>query len=650
MPKRAQQPAADRCTALEGAAPAALRTGLPGWTVALLLAVLLLVVYGGSLSGPFIFDDRNSVVENDSIRALWPLIGKEKPGPLNPPVELPTSGRPLVNLSFAINYQLGGLEPFGYRIANVVMHFCSALLVYAIVNRTLLLPLFDGRFESAHTYLAAAIALLWALHPLQTEAVVYVTQRTELMMAFFYLATMCCALRFWAAPENTTSKTAWLLLAVASCVCGMASKEVMVSAPLIVLLFERTFLRDSFVESLRRSWRLYCGLAATWLVLLTLAMGQPHRESAGFAVGVPAYDWWLTQSKVFFLYLKLILFPWPLLIHYEFPYFHSLREAWPFVLALAFVGAGVLYLLWKNRPLGFVGTWMFAILAPTFVIPIATELVAERRMYLALIAPVAVLAVCGYELIRHRKEKGFATANAIEDRRPQKTLIWAAGAIAVAFCFISGTRLGAYGNELGLWTQVLESYPGDSIAHQNVGAELEKMGDDSGALEHYREATRLNPNAGHAHYVLGEFLRKHGSNDGAILHFKEAARIWPKNVAIRNNLGVTQYVAGRNDEAIDTFREAIEIDPNYWMARQNLGIAYRKGGKLDDSIAALQAALQLSPESPDLYIDLARSYRALHQPNKAAEILNLGIEISNAAGNIDAAGRIKTQLQAMSTP
>src|SRR5215475_6867376 len=118
----------------------------PGWAVAAALAVFIGVVYVPAINVPFIFDDRPCIVENNSIVSLWPLIGIAKPGPLNPPTELPTSGRPLVNLSFAINYHFGKLNPAGYRFVNLALHWCSAMLLWAITRRTLRLPYFGDRF------------------------------------------------------------------------------------------------------------------------------------------------------------------------------------------------------------------------------------------------------------------------------------------------------------------------------------------------------------------------------------------------------------------------------------------------------------------------------------------------------------------------
>ena len=164
------------------------------------------LVYGGSLHAPFVFDDRQSIVDNYSITTLWPPWGDgELPGPLTPPHDISTAGRPLVNLSLALNYHFGHLDPTGYHALNMVLHVLAALLVCTIVRRTLRLAYFAGRFDHVAEVLALVAAIIWTVHPLQTETVEYVTQRTELLVGLFYLATLYGSLRYW---EAATSRTA----------------------------------------------------------------------------------------------------------------------------------------------------------------------------------------------------------------------------------------------------------------------------------------------------------------------------------------------------------------------------------------------------------------------------------------------------------
>ena len=326
------------------------------------------------------------------------------------------------------------------------------------------------------------------MHPLVTETVVYVTQRTELMVAFFYLATLYCSLRYWTVlpllPEEGhqsilplplgegrgegalanqyyhRNRTTWLLLAVLGCLAGMASKEVMVSAPLMVLLFERTFVAGSLKTALRRSWPLYAGISVTWILLLVICLGAPHGDSAGFGLGVDAYVWWLTQAKVFWMYMKLAIWPSPLLIHYQLPYLTTLADAWMYVVPLLIVGIIVLILLWRNRPIGFLGAWVFAILAPTFAVPIVLEMAAERRMYLPLVALVVPVVVGGY-LVVQWLQKRWTSARSLFfgfnfARLASTSLVIL---LALTFGLVSAKRLAAYSDEMTLWRRCCSTSP-----------------------------------------------------------------------------------------------------------------------------------------------------------------------------------------------
>lgn len=619
------------------------RGGPPAWSVFLMLGFLIAAVYGPAISVPWVFDDRATIFSNDSILSLWPLVGISKPGPLNPPGELPTSGRPLVNLTFAINYYFGEFNPAGYHAVNITMHFLSSLFIWAIVRRTLWLPYFGGRYDRNGGWLASIVAVLWALHPLQTEAVIYVTQRTELQMALCYLATLYCCMRYWAA-QGTPKSTLWLSLAVVASLAGMASKEVMVSAPLIALLFDRTFISGSLGSALMRSWRLYLSLAATWLLLLALNASAPHSDATGFALGVSGPMWWLTQSKVFFMYLKLVFWPWPLLFHYSMPYLKTFGESWTYVIPLLLMGLATLWLLWKNRPLGFLGTWFFALLSPTFVIPIVTEIAAERRMYLPLLLPVIIVVLGGYHLIVWTTRKQEAVPTAESDRASLLGIGMPAVLLAFVYCLVSSLRLGAYTSELNLWTEVVTAQPGNSMAHHALGAYYQNLGDDDNAIAEFQEAIRLNPDAAQVHYMLALLLQKHGRNDEAVAHFAEAVRVIPKSPALWNDLGVGQYVANRNEDAVASFHKVLALDPNFWKAYRNLAAAYWKLDRRQEALDAYESALQLRPDAVEVYIDLAKALKANKEPDKSAETLKRGLEVARSIGDAENAERINQML------
>jgi len=345
------------------------------------------LAYWNSFTGPFVFDDVASVVDNLQIREWWHVGGL-----LTSERELPVAGRPLVNASFALNYALGGLDVRGYHAWNVAVHLVCALLVFALVRLTLQQPALRDRFSSRAPDLSFAVALLWALHPLNTEAVDYVTQRTESMMALFYLATLVASAR----AVHEPSRLGWPIAAVVLCAAGMACKESMVTAPVMVAIYDRTFVFGSFKEAVARRWRFYAGLAATWAILVLLLLAGARIHSAGFSSGVGVWTYLLNQTVMIVRYLHLSIWPWSLVSNYGWPAPLTLADVLPEAAAVCALLAATLVAMFRWPSLGFAGCWLFLTLAPTSsVVPIATEVGAERRMYLPLVSLIALAVVGG---------------------------------------------------------------------------------------------------------------------------------------------------------------------------------------------------------------------------------------------------------------
>ncbi|HEX7598176.1 MAG TPA: hypothetical protein VF518_08170, partial [Polyangia bacterium] len=320
-----------------GAAPAARPRKI--WGAVGLLVAAIVAAYANSFHGPFLFDDVPSIIENQSIRSLGSLQVLAAP-----PDAITTAGRPVVNLSLAINYAIGGLAVEGYHVVNLALHILAALALFALVRRTLLLPTLSAQFGAAATGLALAVALLWAVHPLQTESVTYVVQRAEAIVGLFYLLTLYCFLRGATADRGR----AWYAAAVGACALGMASKEVMVSAPLVTVLFDRTFLAGSFRESLRRRWRLWLAMAATWALLALLHhLSRNRGGSAGFGLGMTAWAYARTQFGCIMHYLRLTVWPTPLVLDYGYPIARTAAEIVPYALGVfVLIAATVAGLVW----------------------------------------------------------------------------------------------------------------------------------------------------------------------------------------------------------------------------------------------------------------------------------------------------------------
>jgi tetratricopeptide (TPR) repeat protein len=477
----------------------------PVQRVAIVLAMLTLLAYLDSFTGLYLFDDGGAIIDNPTIRqfstALDPI-----------PNGTPVSGRPLVNLTFAINYAMSGLRVWSYHATNLAIHFLAALALFGLLRRALLLPAIAPRFRENALEISATVTLLWAVHPLQTESVSYLSQRAEALMGLFYLLTLYAFVR---GVEGGDWK--WRAASVLACLAGMASKEVMASAPLIVLLFDRTFCAGSFVAALRQRAGYYLALAATWLLLIAEMV---HVGSRGGAVGtglkIDSWHYALTQFHAIALYLGLSLWPHPLTFDYGTTTVASLGAVWPEALLVVALGMATLYYIGKHSALGFIGAWFFAILAPSSsIVPLAKQTIAEHRMYLPLAAVLllvvlAVHAACG----RAR----FAAI------------------LALPLIVLTLLRNDDYANGVTIWTQSIARYPDNSRAHVNLGNAYVNAGQLHSGAEQYEIALRLDPNRPDAYNNLGVAEAALGETAKAEADYRAALRIWPDWDKPRENL------------------------------------------------------------------------------------------------------------------
>jgi protein O-mannosyl-transferase len=590
------------------AAPAAcLPAGVAVALAALVLGGAVFAVYGWFLHAPFIFDDIPCIVNNPSIMHLSPLWGDTPgSGPLWPPQDFTTAGRPLVNLTLAMNVGYGGLDPAGFHFFNVLLHVFTSLLVWVVVRRTLTLDYFQGRFRHVADPLALLVAILWAVHPLQTEAVEYVSQRTELLMGLFYLATLAASLQYILATSRAAGAV-WCVLATMACLAGMACKEVMVSVPVVVLLYERTFIAVTFRRALTRSWPLYLGLALGWALLFALNWHGPRSASAGFHLDVPAYVWWCTQAKVLLIYLKLACWPWPLVIHYDVPYLDRLSTAWPWALSGLLLGVATLVLLWHRRAAGFVAASVLLILSPTLVVPIISEVAAERRMYLPL-APLMALAVGAAYLGIDRGGRRLSgrTSQTSSWRIAIGTTTVVALSIAIAFGIVSIYRLTAFKDPLVLWQDAVARQPHNHVAHINYGIELLNRKQLEQAIEQFEQSLQLaDEDFAKIHMELGTALSLSGRSQEAIPHFEQALQLVPEEPAkVHQFLAISLVNAGRPEDAIAHYQQAIEIGPDSGELRRKLALAFAAAGRDKEAISCFESALRAGFDSAELYNDL----------------------------------------------
>ena len=604
-----------------------------GWRLfaaAGVLALAALGAYWNSFRVPFLLDDSFAIGDNPSIRRLG-QIGDV----LAPPAFATTTGRPLLNLSFALNYAWGGLSVRGYHVVNWLIHVCAGLALLGIVRRTLLLPSLRGRYGASALPLAGFASLLWTLHPLQTESITYISQRAESLMGLFYLLTLYSFIRsihsglreddsrieaseledrslLSSLPSVKTSGSSWpgvgwRALSVAACLCGMATKQVMVTAPVLVLLYDRAFISGSFRSAwVNRRWY-YAGLAASWLLLGFLMQQSSLAEvNAGFGSEVGWLSYAFTELRVVVGYLKLAFWPCPLVFDYGTEvYVADPLAVLPHGLALAAILAGV-GVAWHRSPkVGFLGCCFFLILAPTStVIPIAEQPMAESRMYLPL-AALMVLAV----LVIHT----FF----------QRRAFVALGAAAIVLGVLTVSRNDDYRSEAGIWGDTIAKIPRNSRGHGNYGMALARVpGRLPEAIDHYRESLRIRPDFALAHNnIANAFSEMPGQLPLAIFHYKEALRLEPGHAVAHNNLAnALVKMPGQLAGAIAHYEEALRLRPDYAGAHNNLANALaRVPGRQAEAIGHYEEALRLNPDSIEAHCNLANTLVA--EPGRLADAI-----------------------------
>jgi tetratricopeptide (TPR) repeat protein len=591
----------------------------PGWWRPASIIAAGAIAYSNALRGPFIFDDFDTILGNDQIREWWRLGTV-----LSPERELPTAGRPLVNLSFAINYALGGFNVVGYHLVNIALHLACGLLVFGIVRHTLnfvaerWLP--QDRLRPHGLNLAWVVALIWTVHPLNTEAVNYVTQRTELMMAFFYLLTLYASIR----ATLSTRVIGWGVVATLSCAAGMACKESMVTAPLIVVLYDSVFVFGSVKRALAARWRLYVSLAATWIVLGVLLWTGPRIHSAGFSTNVTTWTYLLNQTMMIVRYLRLSLWPDALVLNYGLPLPLTLGAVIPYALVVLAMFAATVLALAMAPPLGFAGAWLFITLAPTSsVVPIATEVGAERRMYLPLVAVIAVIVCLADRALRH------------SGRIPRWAPAAAGVVVVAALAALTLARNHEYASPLALAETTVARYP-TSLGHQALGEVLIFEGRPD---EGFTELQKAVPGAPRAHYSLGMELFRRGRLDEALTELQTFVREQPlllNAVAARQTMGLIYVKQRKWEDAAGQYQLVLTMHPTLkqrMAAEEQLGEAYSARHAYADAIPHYRAYVRMGGSDPAALTLLAIALVGTGQLDEALPFFERAAELQ--PGNAD---------------
>jgi protein O-mannosyl-transferase len=565
--------------------------------VLLLLALLAAAVYSNTFYASFHFDDSSSIVANQRIKDLTSFRDL-------------SGSRDVGYLSFALNYQFGGLSVFGYHLVNLLIHIINGFLVYVLVR--LLFRASDSSGAARTTtapWIALAAALLFVAHPIQTQAVTYIVQRFASLAAMFYLLTVVCYLYWRLSPPDRKSRNLWYAGALIATILAMKTKETSFTLPFMLLLIEAVF----FAPLIRKSWiRLIPFLLTLPIIPLSHpgALGEGEVGLARQTMDISRWDYLLTQFRVIVTYLRLLIFPVHQNLDYDYPVSHSLFDP-PVFFSFLFLSALfvlALFLLFSSRLTSSVSRltafgilWFFLTLSiESSIIPIR-DVIFEHRLYLP---SVGFWLAAGTVLI------GFS-------RRRPIVGIMVVGALVTVFSVATYQRNKVWQDELTLWSDVVQKSPQKGRGYNNLGLAYADRNRWSEAIQAYKTALVLRPKFAEAHNNLGYASHELGHREEAVREFQTASALKPDYAEPHNNLGNIYQELGRRDEAVREFQTALTLNPDFADAHNNLGNVYQELGRGDEAVREFQTAMALKPDYAEAHYNLGNVYQELGRHDEA---------------------------------
>lgn len=627
------------------------------------LGLALLAAYSNSLRGPFIFDDPGSISRNSTLRHFSTALFPPRDSGIT------VSGRPILNLSFAINHAMGGDNVFVYHATNLAIHFFAALALFGLVRRTLELPRLREKFGALAPLAALSVAGIWALHPLTTESVTYTVQRAESLAGLFYLLALYAFVRVVIA---SASSWRWRIMLVVSCLLGMATKEVMVSAPIVLLFFDRAFVASSFRDAWRERGRLHLACFATWALLAACMISTGSRGgTVGFGGPVSSWDYLLTQCEALVTYLRLAFWPEQLVLDYGKFHLVSLTEVLPQALLLLGLLGVTIWACVRRPMVGFFGAVFFLVLAPSSsVIPLFLQPIAEHRIYLALAAVAALVVLgsftrfgaraaigwlvvgCVLGCMTYRRNHDYRSGEVIwrdaATKRPKNSRAWyclgmellskpdfaeAETVLARSLELEPGNSevMIGYANALaaagksdraidlyrGAIDQLPRDYPMSYEARHNLGVLLLNRGENAEAIEHLRVAVELRPAEADSHLSFGKVLAAAGQTDAAIKQYEAAIADAPTDPSPQVHLARLLVSLARIEDALPHFDRALTLNPGDARLRYLFANALLQSGRHDDAAKQYELVVQQLPDLADAHNELGIAYAELGQLEKA---------------------------------
>jgi len=620
------------------------------------IALVGLILYSNILYAPFVYDDRSSIIENESIRSVSESLRNI------------SSNRYLPLLSFALNYAVSGLKPFGYHFMNNFIHIVNALLVFNLVILIFKTPFFRKRsdtFDISRYFIAFSSALIFVAHPIQTQAVTYVVQRATSMATMFYLLSFVMYIKArliisqksevrshqselpatLSVEQKSKQNISYIkflilyLMSFISAILAMKSKEIAFTLPIMISLNEIYFFCKPESQT---QWKRFFYVLPIILTMLIIPLSElnikGHAETVAQDIDVSSRetveinraDYLLTQFRVILTYLRLLIFPINQNFDYDYPVYHSFFNPdvfMSFIFLLLIFGVGVYFLhisrirspgvqnsFVKLRLAAFGILWFFITLSvESSIIPIR-DVIVEHRLYLPSIGFfIALVSLTEYLLPFTKLKTAFM--------------------VVVVLLLSVGTysRNITWKDPQKLWEDVIAKAPNNSRAYNNLGVVFKEKKEFNRAIEQFEKSLKANRNYTAVYYNLGDVQYRLGKYEDAVVYLRRAltGKLDPQlHLDILNKLGRTYSAMGRTERAVETFEEAVRLFPTSAVLLNNLGVQYIKSGRTDHAITLYEKAIRIE-EKPYLYNNLALAYAKKGEEEKSRLMFRRALQLEN---------------------
>ncbi len=542
---------------------------------------ILLIAYLNTLQNTFVYDDVFTITDNYFIRdwknffSLFTYDYFQSSGEV--------TYRPVVTLSYFIDYSIWHLNPAGFHLTNILLHMMNGVLVYILLSTF-------GK-DKTIPFLAS---ILFVLHPILTEAVNGISYREDLLATTFFLGAMLLFMK--SKIQNPKSKIAHYLypLSLFSYLLALCSKEIAITLPLMVFLFDWIFGdRSKKKNNVIRYYSGFIIVSGFYLFLRFVWLHNPAEKQLQYPDNSFLTNL-LTMPKILCSYIKLLFFPISFNAEYIISYIKT-PVTGAFILSMIFLSVtGVIIYRFYNhsKHLFFFLLWFFITLAPTMnIIPIA-NIMAERYLYLPSVGFCAILACTVTGIWRYTRVVSITFLILL---------------LIIPYSLFTIARNRIWRDAFTFWSKTVEDSPNSSRAHNNLGMIYHQEGRTDAAIREFQTALAIESDPEY-HHNLGMAYQRKGRREEALQEYYRVLAVNPQSALTHNNMGNIFIDKGNIDEGILRFREAIRLKPNYYDAHYNLGLAYFKKGLLDASIDEFKRAISYEPDHAEAHCCLGTAY------------------------------------------